>query len=126
MFLQKTVVCATMTQTEYQTVDAEITAETTAQRTREAVIRVRNDLSNGPRRAQGNGIPEYSATRGHASVAGDMQVSRKGHRLQVCEIKVAPRIKYSSLAIIRHGRFFVAFHSQNIGGKDYDVQRREF
>ena len=62
-----------------QTVDAEITAMMPSQRACVAEKQVRNTLSNGPRRAQSNGIfPEYSATCGHTSVAGDMMVSRKG------------------------------------------------
>ena len=47
------------------------------QRVRIAESRIRNKLSNGPLRAQSNTVPvEYSATWGHTSVAGDMQVSR--------------------------------------------------
>ena len=46
------------------------------QRARGAGNRVRNKLSNGPPRAQGKVFAEYSATCGHTSVAGDMQVSR--------------------------------------------------
>lgn len=42
-----------------------------------AESQVRNKSSNGPLRVQGNaGAAKYSATRGHASVAGDMLVSR--------------------------------------------------
>ncbi len=42
-----------------------------------AESQVRNKLSNGPRRVQSKVvfISEYSATCGHTSVAGDMQVS---------------------------------------------------
>ena len=40
----------------------------------------RCSLPNGPRRAQSKGDdPEYSATCGHTSVAGDMMVSRRAH-----------------------------------------------
>ena len=40
----------------------------------------RCSLPNGPRRAQSKGdVPEYSATCGHTSVAGDMLVSRRAH-----------------------------------------------
>ena len=51
------------------------------QRARGAESRVGNKLSNGPPRAQSKALlrAEYSATRGHASVAGDMLVSRKVH-----------------------------------------------
>ncbi|MGN0437538.1 MAG: hypothetical protein ACI4F4_03375 [Lachnospiraceae bacterium] len=48
-----------------ETVEAEITAIMTLQRTCGAENQVRNKLSNGPWRAQSNGIvkfPEYSAT----------------------------------------------------------------
>ena len=70
-----------MSKSSYKTVDAEITAMMPVQRARGAESRVRNKLSNGPRRAQSNGavVPEYSATLGHTSVAGDIEVSRKGH-----------------------------------------------
>ena len=41
----------------------------------------RCSLPNGPRRAQSKGdVPEYSATCGHTSVAGDMLVSCREHR----------------------------------------------
>ena len=59
----------------YQTVDAEITAGKPSQRIRDAEIRIRNHLSNGPRRAQSNVKTEYSATDRHTSAAGDMLVS---------------------------------------------------
>ena len=49
------------------------------QRARGAESRVGNKLSNGPPRAQSKAKAEYSATRRHASVAGDMLVSRKVH-----------------------------------------------
>ena len=39
----------------------------------------RNEPSNGPLRARGKGRPEYHATRGHASVAGDVLASHKEH-----------------------------------------------
>ena len=46
------------------------------QRACDAENQVRNKLSNGPLRVQSNGnFPKYSATCGHTSVAGDMQVS---------------------------------------------------
>ncbi len=46
------------------------------QRACDAEMQVRNKLSNGPRRAQSNGTPpEYSATFGQTSYAGDMFVS---------------------------------------------------
>lgn len=49
--------------TENQTVEAEITAVTPLQRARGAESWVRNELSNGPLRAQSNVIlTEYSAT----------------------------------------------------------------
>ena len=64
--------------TENQTVEAEITAVTPLQRARGAESWVRNELSNGPLRAQSKaGVPaEYSATCGHTSVAGGMLVLR--------------------------------------------------
>ena len=46
------------------------------QRACDAENQARNKLSNGPLRAQSKGVPEYSATCGHTSVAGDMLVSR--------------------------------------------------
>ena len=50
------------------------------QRARDAENRAENKSSNGPRRAQSKGdVPEYSATWGHTSVAGDMLVSRRAH-----------------------------------------------
>ena len=50
------------------------------QRVRVAESRMRNKLANGPLRVQSNGcFPEYSATCGHTSVAGDMLVSRQAH-----------------------------------------------
>ena len=51
------------------------------QRARDAENRVRNKLSNGPRRVQSNAeqSAEYSATWRYTSVTGDIQVSRKGH-----------------------------------------------
>ena len=62
------------------------------QRVRVAESRMRNKLANGPLRVQSNGcFPEYSATCGHTSVAGDMLVSCSVHR-ESCECKVAPRI----------------------------------
>lgn len=48
------------------------------QRARVAESRVKNRLSNGPRRAQSNVLlysTEYSATCWHTLVAGDMLVS---------------------------------------------------
>ena len=46
------------------------------QRACDAENQARNKLSNGPLRVQSNGcFPEYSATCGHTSVAGDMLVS---------------------------------------------------
>ena len=64
--------------TENQTVEAEITAVTPLQRARGAESWVRNELSNGPLRAQSKaGVPaESSATCGHTSVAGGMLVLR--------------------------------------------------
>ena len=47
-----------------------------SQRACDAEKQARNKLSNGPLRAQGKAWAEYSATCGHTSVAGDMQVSR--------------------------------------------------
>ena len=48
------------------------------QRVRVAESRMRNKLANGPLRVQSNGcFPEYSATCGHTSVAGNMKVFRK-------------------------------------------------
>ena len=50
------------------------------QRVRVAESRMRNKLANGPLRVQSNGcFPEYSATCGHTSVAGDMLVSYRAH-----------------------------------------------
>ena len=46
------------------------------QRVRVAESRMSNKLANGSLRVQSNGcFPEYSATCGHTSVAGDMLVS---------------------------------------------------
>ena len=60
----------------YKTVEAEITSMMPLQRVRVAESRMRNKLANGPLRVQSNGcFPEYSATCGHTSVAGDMLVS---------------------------------------------------
>lgn len=54
------------------------------QRVRVAESRMRNKLANGPLRVQSNGcFPEYSATCGHTSVAGDMLVSYKEHSMTV-------------------------------------------
>ncbi len=55
------------------------------QRTRGAESRVRNSLSNGPRRVQGNVVftAKYSATFWHTSVAVDMWVSFKAHSLSM-------------------------------------------
>jgi len=54
---------------------------------------------------------KYSATHRHASVAGDMLVSHKGHGFSR-ECKVAPRIKwfYSSLAEVHSVKdvFFIS------------------
>ena len=69
-------ICYTSTNSILQTVEAEITAMMPLQRVRDAESRVRNKLSNGPRRAQSNGdFPEYSATlqadvicRGYAGI----------------------------------------------------------
>ncbi|MBE6917170.1 MAG: hypothetical protein E7470_04615 [Ruminococcaceae bacterium] len=48
------------------------------QRVRGAESRIRNSLSNGPRRAQSNVFcTEYSATCRHTLRAGDMLVSQK-------------------------------------------------
>ena len=49
------------------------------QRVRGAGIRAVSEPQDGPLRVQSKALAEYSATRGHASVAGDMQVSRRGH-----------------------------------------------
>lgn len=70
------------------------------QRVRGAESRARNSLSNGPLRVQGNvrNRTEYSATRGHASVAGDMLVSRQGHRvIPMKQGGTADKLFYSSL-----------------------------
>lgn len=56
------------------------------QRVRVAESRMRNKLANGPLRVQSNGcFPEYSATCGHTSVAGDMLVSCKS--ISNCEAR---------------------------------------
>ncbi|MBE6613975.1 MAG: hypothetical protein E7631_01540 [Ruminococcaceae bacterium] len=51
------------------------------QRACAAESQVKHRSSNGPLRVQGTGrrklCPQYSATCGHTSVAGDMMVSRK-------------------------------------------------
>ena len=71
------------------------------QRVRVAESRMRNKLANGPLRVQSNGcFPEYSATCGHTSVAGDMLVSCKEHGSNR-ESKVAPRIIFAMQSIIR-------------------------
>ena len=61
-----------------KTVEAEIKAAMPPQRVREAESRVGNKPSNGPLRAHGNPIRRVFCDVGHTSVAGDMQVSRKG------------------------------------------------
>ncbi len=50
-----------------------------SQRVRGAGIRAVSMPQDGPLRVQSKASAEYSATRGHASVAGDMLVSRRGH-----------------------------------------------
>lgn len=45
------------------------------QRACDAENQAENKSSNGPLRAQSKGQPEYSATRRHTLVAGDMLVS---------------------------------------------------
>ena len=51
------------------------------QRVRDAENRAERNSSNGPLRVQSKDVSsEYSATRGHASVAGDMLVSRRVYR----------------------------------------------
>ncbi|MBE7017295.1 MAG: hypothetical protein E7420_03970 [Ruminococcaceae bacterium] len=74
------------------------------QRARDAEIRAENKPSNGPRRAQGKAKAEYSATRRHASVAGNVTAFRKvcGFRPQ---IKVAPRSNSSLTEMISVGDF---------------------
>ena len=49
------------------------------QRVRGAGIRAEGKPQDGPLRVQSKAKAEYSATRGHASVAGDMLVSRREH-----------------------------------------------
>jgi hypothetical protein len=67
-----------------ETDEAEIKAAMLSQRVRDAGIRAENKPSNGPLRVQSKAKAEYSATRGHALVAGDMFVSRGVHR-KTCE-----------------------------------------
>ena len=70
------------------------------QRARGAESRVRNKLSNGPLRVQGNvgeQLTEYSATCWHTSVAEDMFVSCKGHENSCSQGGTADKIFYSSL-----------------------------
>ena len=62
-----------------ETVEAGVKAQMLFQRARGAGSRVENTVSNGPLRVRRKAYAEYRATRGHASVAGDMQVSRRGH-----------------------------------------------
>ena len=80
------------------------------QRVRVAESRMRNKLANGPLRVQSNGcFPEYSATCGHTSVAGDMLVSRKAHGIfAVNQGGTASGFIRSSLTeFVRDGRFFL-------------------
>ncbi len=49
------------------------------QRVRGAGIRAVSMPQDGPLRVHGKAKAEYIATRGHASVAGGMLVSRRGH-----------------------------------------------
>ena len=54
------------------------------QRVRDAENRTERNSSNGPLRVQSKDVSsEYSATRGHASVAGDMLVSRRVYSFSV-------------------------------------------
>ena len=69
MFDKLKQICYTTQNLIMETVDAEITANMTAQRVHVAESWIRNNLSNGPQRAQGNfgaytGLKEYSATWG--------------------------------------------------------------
>lgn len=59
-------------------------------------------LPNGPRRAQSKGNhPEYSATCGHTSVAGDMSVSRRAHGKTVNQGGTAEIILYEFTVLDR-------------------------
>ena len=83
------------------------------QRARVAENRVKNRLSNGPRRAQSNVLrnTEYSATCRHTSVVRDMMVSCKACSCQSCKPRWHRGLcMYSSLAECRfcQGRFL--FH----------------
>ena len=75
-----------------ETVDAEITAGMPFQRARVAESRVRNSLSNGPRRAQSNVHAQSILRRlGTREWPWSVFALRKGHGF--ChECKVAPRI----------------------------------
>ena len=74
-----------------QTEDAEITLQAHPQRAPVGGSGVKSGAANGPLRVRGNAFwAEYHATRGHASVAGDMTVSRQVRKK--LRIKVAPRI----------------------------------
>lgn len=87
------------------------------QRTRDAESRVKNKLSNGPRRAQSNVFlgniinTEYSVTWRHTSVVRDMLVSCERARECTRECKVAPRIKCFirpwQMYCILSGAFFI-------------------
>ena len=79
-----------------QTVDAEITAVMPLQRIRDAEIRVRNRLSNGPQRAQSNVLIQ-SILRRQAYVNCRRYVGISLSARVASWIKVAPRIDYSSL-----------------------------
>ncbi len=79
------------------------------QRVRVAESRAKNKSSNGPLRVQSNAKAKYSATRGHASVAGDMSVSRKVHGFTVNQGGTTDNV-YSSL-------------TENISVKDFIFYR---
>ena len=78
-----------------QTVDAEITAMMPLQRARDAESRVRNKLSNGPRRVQSNvGIHRVFCNVGaYVSCRGYAGIPQKGMEI-FHECKVAPRISF--------------------------------
>lgn len=109
--------------TENQTVEAEITAVTPLQRARGAESRVRNELSNGPLRAQSNAggmvsrrvfcdVEAYVSCRGYDGILlSAREISR--------EFEVAPRIIIilydSSLTEIKicQGLFYCISKAQN-------------
>ena len=92
-----------------------------SQRARGAESRARNKLSNGPRRAQGKAVAEYSATCGHTSVAGSMLVLRQAHGIVAVKQGGTADRFYSSLAevLFCQGRFCFSGPGTENGGQQF-------